>query len=68
MINILERQFDPTSLKSSTLRLRPEGLRWTSPLDSEASRLTEKIKERSSTLLKGLGTYFKRLLFPFDKV
>jgi len=52
MINILERQFDP--------------------LDSEAGKLAngfdkltiKKIKERSSALLKGLGAYFKRLLFP----
>jgi len=34
------------------------------PLDSEASRLSKKIKERLGALLKGLGAYFKRLLFP----
>ena len=55
MINILERQFDPTSLK----------LRWTSRLANGFDKLTIKnIKERAGSLLKGLGAYFKRLLFP----
>lgn len=54
MVNILERQFDPTSLK----------LRWASPLDSVASRLAKRIREKFSAVVKGLGAYFKRLLFP----
>ena len=33
-------------------------------LERQFDRLAKKIKERSSTLLKGLGAYFKRLLFP----
>lgn len=50
MINVLERQFDPTPLK----------LRWADPLDSEASRMAngfdglsiKEIKERSGSLLR----------------
>ena len=33
-------------------------------LERQFDRLAKKIKERSSALLKGLGAYFKRLLFP----
>ena len=33
-------------------------------VERQFDRLAKKIKERSSTLLKNLGAYFKRLLFP----
>ncbi len=33
-------------------------------LEKQFDKLAKKIKERSSTLIKGLGVYFKRLLFP----
>lgn len=34
------------------------------PLDSEAGKLSKKIKERARSLLKRFGAYLKRLLFP----
>src|SRR3989337_3666911 len=64
MINILERQFD---LSASTCAAGTADR-----CDAQAGRLAngfdkltiKKIKERSSALLKGLGAYLKRLLFP----